>query len=101
MGKENLNHHGRIFGPYLIAGRAVFAAAFSREAINPLQKVKHDFHFFNRGRDAHAAAMDRRNCFKIRKFVQMENAIILHPLFTTGNHDGVAALLFWEKHATH
>jgi len=65
------NNHGRVFGPYLAPGKAIFTAAFSREEINPLEKVKHGYHSFNRARDGFAGEMDRHTCFKIKKFINL------------------------------
>ncbi|MEW6188075.1 MAG: hypothetical protein AB1585_20330 [Thermodesulfobacteriota bacterium] len=90
------NNHGRIFGPHRTAGKAVFTAAFSWEEIDPLQKVKHGYNSFNRARDRFAWAMDRQTCFKVKKFINLENAILGNPIITTGDHDGTAVLLVCE-----
>ena len=91
------NNHGRVFGPYLSSGKAVFTAAFSREEIDPLEKVKHGYNSFNRARDSFAGAMDRHTCFKIRKFINLKNVFIADPNITTGDHDGIAVLLVCEN----
>jgi hypothetical protein len=91
------NNHGRVFGPYITLGKAIFTAAFSREEIDPLEKVKHGYNSFNRARDSFAEAMDRHTCFKIKKFINLENVFIADPNITTGDHDGIAVLLVCEK----
>jgi hypothetical protein len=91
------NNHGRIFGPYIVAGKALFTAAFSREEIDPLQKVKHGYNSFNRARDHFAWAMDRQTCFKVKKFINLENAVLGNPAISTGDHDGMAVLLVCEN----
>ncbi len=91
------NNHGRVFGPYLSSGKAVFTAAFSREEIDPLDKIKHGYNSFNRARDSFAAAMDRHTCFKIKKFINLRNVFIADPNITTGDHDGIAVMLVCEK----
>lgn len=91
------NNHGRVFGPYLSPGRAVFTAAFSREEVDPLEKVKHGYNSFNRARDSFSGAMDRHTCFKIKRFIQLDNVFITDPNITTGDHDGIAVLLVCEK----
>lgn len=91
------NNHGRVFGPYLSSGKAIFTAAFSREEIDPFEKVKHSYNSFNRARDSFAGEMDRQTCFKIKKFINLENVFIADPKITTGDHDGIAVLLVCEK----
>ena len=91
------NNHGRIFGPHISSGKSIFTAAFSREEIDPLEKVKHVFNSFNRARDHFALEMDRQTCFKIKKFINLENVFIADPNITTGDHDGIAVLLVCEK----
>jgi hypothetical protein len=91
------NNHGRVFGPHFSSGKTIFTAAFSREEIDPLDKVKHGFNSFNRARDHFAFEMDRQTCFKIKKFINLENVFIGDPLITTGDHDGIAVLLVCEK----
>jgi hypothetical protein len=41
--------------------------------------------------------MDRKTCFKIRKFINLGNVFIGDPKITTGDHDGMAVLLVCEK----
>jgi hypothetical protein len=91
------NNHGRVFGPHFVSEKTIFTAAFSREEIDPLDKVKHGYSSFNRARDSFAGEMDRQTCFKIKKFVNLENGFIADPQFTTGDHDGIAVLLVCEK----
>ncbi len=91
------NNHGRVFGPHALSGKTIFTAAFSREEIDPLDKVKHGFNSFNRARDHFALEMDRQTCFKIKRFINLENVFIADPKITTGDHDGMAVLLVCEK----
>ncbi len=91
------NNHGRFFGPHFALEKTIFTAAFSREEIDPLDKVKHGYNSFNRARDSFAREMDRQTCFKIKKFVNLENVFIADPQITTGDHDGIAVLLVCEK----
>lgn len=91
------NNHGRIFGPHFASGKTIFTAAFSREEIDPLDKVKHGYNSFNRARDSFAREMDQRTCYKIKKFINLENVFIADPDITTGDHDGIAVLLVCEK----
>lgn len=91
------NNHGRVFGPHPASGKTIFTASFSREEIDPLEKVKHGYNSFNRARDGFAGEMDRQTCFKIKRFVNLENVLIADPQITTGDHDGIAVLLVCEK----
>ena len=87
------NNHGRIFGPQVLAGAYLYTAAFSREKVEPLAKVKHEFASFNQARDAFAERMDRKTSFKRTAFIPLDNALLNHPDLTTGDHDGIAVLL--------
>jgi len=87
------NNHGRIFGPYHFAGAWWFTAAFSRENVNPLEKIKHRYASFNRARDDVARQLDEKSPYRICGFVPLDNALIDDPHLTTGDHDGVAVLL--------
>ncbi len=87
------NDHGRIFGPYLFQGKYFYVAAFSREVVAPLKKVKHRYSSFNHARDRFSEAMDEKTSFKKVRFVNLDNAIIGSSEFTTGDHDGIAVML--------
>lgn len=87
------NDHGRVFGPVPIEGGQLFVAAFSREGIAPLAKVKHDYISFNRARDTVADRLDARSGYKRRGFVDLGNALTEDPGHSTGDHDGLAVRL--------
>lgn len=87
------NDHGRVFGPVSLEGRFVFVAAFSREGVAPLDKVKHRYVSFNRARDKVADRLDERTAYKRRGFVDLRNHLAGDPIHTTGDHDGQAVLL--------
>lgn len=90
---ETANNHGRIFGPYYDGTQYVFIGAFSREKVNILAKVKHEYVSFNQARDHFAAMMDRKTAYKLRSFTPLGNEILASPSVTTADHDGVAAVL--------
>jgi hypothetical protein len=90
---ELRNNHGRIFGPHPFRNGWLFIGAFSREGVDPLDRVKHGYVSFNRARDHLAQRLDERTEFKIRAFVNLDNALIGDPAWTTGDHDGIAVLL--------
>ena len=87
------NNHGRVFGPHPFAGAWWFTAAFSRENVNPLEKVKHRYASFNRARDDVARHLDEKSPYKISGFINLDNALLGEPHVTTGDHDGIAVLL--------
>jgi hypothetical protein len=87
------NNHGRIFGPVPWNGAYVFTAAFSRESVNLVTKVKHQFESFDRARDAFTQKLTTKSDFKVSSFVYLGNAIPGDPELTTGDHDGMAVLL--------
>lgn len=87
------NNHGRIFGPYCSNGVYLCTGAFSREKIDPVAQVKHEFVSFNQARDALAQRLEWRTHFKRTGFIPLDNALLDHPALTTGDHDGIAVLL--------
>ncbi len=87
------NNHGRVFGPHLFKGTWIFVAAFSREEVDPLDKVRHRYGSFNRARDALAHGLDFKTNYKIRAFVSLDNAMIGDSKTSTGDHDTIAVLL--------
>lgn len=87
------NDHGRVFGPVSWEGRFLFVAAFSREGVAPLDKVKHPYLSFNRARDKVADRLDERTAYKRGGFVDLRNHLAGDPIHTTGDHDGLAVLL--------
>jgi hypothetical protein len=91
------NNHGRLFGPYRHAGRYIFVGAVSREKVAPLSTPKHQYVSFNRGRDKFADALDAHSGFCRTGFVDLGNALVDHPDLTTGDHDGMAAVLTLRK----
>ena len=95
------NNHGRVFGPAPMdsGNRAVgargycFIAAFSRENVDPVTKIKHRYASFNRARDEFTERMAERTQYKITGLVRLDNAVVGDPKITTGDHDGIAILL--------
>jgi hypothetical protein len=87
------NDHGRIFGPLAWNGAYYFAAAFSRESVDPVTKVKHRYASFDRARDAFARTMCERGGYEIAGYLELGNAILGNGTLSTGDHDGVAVLL--------
>lgn len=87
------NDHGRVFGPVAAEGRFLFVAAFSREGIAPLDKVKHRYVSFNRARDRVADRLEERSDYQRRGFMDLGNQLSEDPVHSTGNHDGQAVLL--------
>jgi hypothetical protein len=87
------NNHGRVFGPTAVAEGFLFVAAFSREGIAPLAKVKHRYLSFNQARDAVATHLDQRTSFKRRGVIDLQNSLGNDPAHSTGDHDGQAVLL--------
>lgn len=90
---ELTNNHGRIFGPHLYQGDYIWTAAFSRERLEPLAKVKHEYVSFNQARDTLALKLALMTNFKRVRFVALDNALLKNPTLTTGDHDGMAVLL--------
>lgn len=91
------NNHGRIFGPYRKDGSYYFIGALSREAVAPLEKVKHSYVSFNQARDDFSHQLDFKTDYKIIRYVQLGNAAIADHEWTTGDHDGVAVVLSATK----
>jgi hypothetical protein len=87
------NDHGRIFGTTIWQGAYYFTAAFSRERVELVTKVKHQFVSFDRARDAFTQRMAERGGYKIAGFIDLGNDLIDDPALTTGDHDGMAVLL--------
>jgi hypothetical protein len=90
---EMHNNHGRVFGPHPCDGGWLFTAAFSRERLEVLEKVKHHYVSFNQARDDLSQRLDMRTDYKINAFVHLDNALLGDPNFTTGDHDETAILL--------
>lgn len=87
------NNHGRIFGPHPLPEGWMFIGAFSREAIEPTEKVKHGYASMNRSRDAYAHGMTSAAGYSIAAFADLANALLDPAGCSTGDHDGVAVLL--------
>ncbi len=90
------NNHGRIFGPCEFGDSFVFVAAFSRENVDPFGTPKHRYGSFNRSRDDFAQRMNKTTAFKLTRFIDLENTG-LGMTWTTGDHDGMAAVLYVPK----
>lgn len=91
------NNHGRFFGPLLWNGKYYFIGAFSREKVEPLSRIKHQYLSFNQARDHFADAMDKSTSFRMTGFVDLHNTVVDHADITTGDHDGVAVVLSANK----
>jgi hypothetical protein len=87
------NDHGRIFGPFAFRKAYVWTAAFSREKVAPFSEVRHKYVSFNQGRDAFLSRMTQKTSFQHVDFIRLDNMIRNDSLITTGDHDGLAALL--------
>jgi hypothetical protein len=90
---ELSNNHGRLFGPHPVGTAYVSIGAFSREEVRPFRSPEHGYASFNRARDDFSQNLDRHTAFKLEGFVDLANAIIGDPEFSTGDHDGLAVLL--------
>jgi hypothetical protein len=90
---EMHNNHGRMFGPHPYRGGWLFIGAFSRERMDLLEKVKHCYVSFNQARDDLSQRLDMKTDYKIKAFLDLDNALIGDPAFTAGDHDGIAVLL--------
>ncbi len=90
---EVSNNHGRIFGPVAWMGSYVFTGAFSRESVDLVSKVKHQYESFDRARDAFTQKLSAKSDYRIASFVLLGSAILGDPALTTGDHDGMAVLL--------
>ncbi|RFA29356.1 hypothetical protein CAI21_09815 [Alkalilimnicola ehrlichii] len=90
------NNHGRVFGPRAGARGFLFIAAFSREHVDPLRKIKHGYASFNQARDHVASKLDEQGAYRLRGFVHLRNSIVNDTAVCTGDHDGMAALLIAE-----
>ncbi len=95
------NNHGRVFGPAAFGpgGAAgdrrafLFVASFSRENIDPITRIKHRYHSFNRARDDVSQRLHYLTNFAISAFVGLDNTLIGDEQTSTGDHDGIAVLL--------
>jgi hypothetical protein len=90
---EMHNNHGRMFGPHPYGGAWLFIGAFSRERMDLLDKVKHRYVSFNQARDDLSQRLDMKTDYRIKAFLDLDNALIDDPMFTAGDHDGIAVLL--------
>ncbi len=90
---ELSNNHGRVFGPFQFQGTYIFTGALSREKVDVLTSPMHQYESFNVARDDFTKSMDQATPYKLSRFVNMQSAIIGDPQTTTGDRDGVAALL--------
>ena len=90
---EMSNNHGRIFGPHPCRGGWLFIGAFSREKMDLLDKVKHRYVSFNQARDDLSQRLDTTTDYRIKDFLDLDNALIGDRTVTSGDHDGVAVLM--------
>ena len=91
------NNHGRIFGPYSYAGDYLFIGAMSREMVDPVAKVKHQYDSFNQARDDLAKNLGEKTSYHTVRFVNLENALVDDPVVSTGDHGGVAAYIVADE----
>ena len=87
------NNHGRVFGPVPCEGCFLFIGSLSREKVAPFARVHHQYVSFTEARDDFSRRLDETGRYRLSSYVEMENAIALDPCFSTGDHDGRAALL--------
>jgi hypothetical protein len=87
------NNHGRIFGPVAWKGIYIFTAAFSREGVDLVTKVKHYYESFDRARDAFTQKLSAKTDYRVSSLVYLGNDLISDDALTTGDHDGMAVLL--------
>lgn len=87
------NNHGRIFGAYAFDRAFVFIAAFSREHVDPVARPGHRYASFNKARDDFMSRMDQPTAFKGVGYVNLGNMVVDDPKISTGDHDGMAAML--------
>jgi len=90
---EMHNNHGRMFGPHPYRGAWLFIGAFSRERADVLDRVKHRYVSFNQARDDLSQRLDMKTDYRINAFLDLDNTLIGDPMFTAGDHDGIAVLL--------
>lgn len=94
---ERHNNHGRLFGPHPYQGGWLFTAAFSRERMEPLDKVRHRYVSFNQAHDDLSQQLDGKTDYRIKKSLDLENALVDDSAVTTGDHDGIAVLLIRSR----
>jgi len=87
------NNHGRVFGPYFDDESYFFIAAFSREEVAPLKKNKHPYSSFVAARDDVAHRLNDYTSYDMEKYVHLNNAFVNNIFITTGDHDGLAAVV--------
>jgi hypothetical protein len=87
------NNHGRFFGPHPSNGRFIFVGALSRESVAPLSQPRHQYVSFNRARDRFADALDGQAGYRRAGFVNLGNVLLDDPAVSTGDHDGMAAVM--------
>ncbi|QKT07104.1 hypothetical protein HUN08_07745 [Gordonia sp. X0973] len=88
------NNHGRIFGPFRGDTGWVFIGALSRENVDyDHVPPQHVYSSFNRARDELAQALTATGVYQLDATVPLRNAGGPNTPFTTGDHDGNAAVL--------
>ncbi len=90
---EMSNNHGRMFGPHPYRDGWLFIGAFSREKMDLLDKVKHRYVSFNQARDDLSQRLDMKTDYRIKDYLDLDNALIGDPAASSGDHDGVAVLM--------
>ena len=82
-----------MFGPHPYRGGWLFIGAFSREKMDLLDKVKHRYVSFNQARDDLSQRLDTMTDYRIKDYLDLDNALIGDPAATSGDHDSVAVLM--------
>ena len=86
------SNHGRMFGPFPLEHGFLFTGAFSLEVVSG-RIAGHLYGSFDHARDHLATCLDEGTTYHIAGYVSLDNTIVGDPIFTTGDHDGVAILL--------
>ena len=87
------NNHGRIFGPRRAEGKYIYIAAFSRETVDPADKIRHRFNSFTRARDDLTLCLDQKSNYKLAGPLNLDNAIVNDTANTTAEHDSMAVVV--------
>lgn len=86
------NNHGRVFGPFAVAGGYAFTASFSREDFRWLPRPGHPYNSFMVAREDLGRQLGAKTVFKPQGYLNLDSALDT-PTETTGDHDGRALLV--------
>jgi len=87
------NDHGRFFGPYYVEGKYYFIGAFSREDFVFNLFAPHTFNSFIAAREDFTNNLIEKSDYHLIGTINMDNQIYDSTEYTTGDHDGQAAVL--------